>query len=148
MVKFYYRDIKVEAIVKMTRSDFKDSNNIGRTRFDRNVYVTVAFWDFVIENNFYELAMVKSTLTYFMQAFWKRTSKQGARIELATSLEHDDAVQKLNLTARQKNNKHYLEVNLVENGLQCECIYLSGQEVIMLDIGFSKAIALLMPQTL
>ncbi|MDY0095747.1 MAG: hypothetical protein RBT80_23880 [Candidatus Vecturithrix sp.] len=145
MVKFYYRDIKVEAIVKMTRSDFKDSNNIGRTRFDRNVSVTVAFWNFIIENNLYELALIKSTLNYYMQSYWKRSSKQGQKIDLATSLSHNDTMQKLNLVARQKNNKHSLEVSLTYNGQQCECFYFSAQEVIMIDVAVSKAISLLMP---
>ncbi len=118
MVKFYYRDIKVEAIVKMTRYDYRDANNVGRTRFDRNVYVTVAFWDFVIENNLDELALIKSTLNYYMQCYWKRSSKQGQKIDLATTLEHNDKMQKLNLIARQKDNKHSLEVSLTENNQQ------------------------------
>ena len=145
MVKFYYRDIKVEAIVKMTRYDYRDANNVGRTRFDRNVYVTVAFWDFVIENNLDELALIKSTLNYYMQCYWKRSSKQGQKIDLATTLEHNDKMQKLNLIARQKNNKHSLEVSLTENNQQINCVYFSGQEVIMIEIAISKVIALLMP---
>ncbi len=145
MVKFYYRDIKVEAIVKMTRYDYRDANNVGRTRFDRNVYVTVAFWDFVIENNLDELALIKSTLNYYMQCYWKRSSKQGQKIDLATTLEHNDKMQILNLVARQKKNKHSLEVSLTYNGQQCECFYFSAQEVIMIDVAISKAISLLMP---
>ena len=148
MVKFYYRDIKVEAIVKMTRDDYRDANNVGRTRFYRNVKVRVSFWNFCIDDDLCELAMVKSSLSYYMQAFWKRSSKQGSKIELATALEHQFPKQTLGLTARQKNNKHSLEVNLVENGLQSECMYLTAQEVILLDVAISKAIALLTPQTL
>lgn len=148
MINFDYRGVRISATAEMSRHDFKDANNIGRTRFNRNVIVRVSFWSFDIYDDLYELSMVKSTLTYFMQAFWKRSSKQGAKIELATSLEHQFPKQTLSLIAKQKNNKYFLEVSLTEYGQQCECIYLSGQEVIMLDIGFSKAIALLMPQTL
>lgn len=147
MVKFDYRGVGIEATVEMKRSDYKDSNNVGRTSFNRNVFVTVHFWNFVICNDLYELALIKSSLNYFMQAYWKRTSKQGMKFDLATTLEHNDKMQKLNLIAKQKNNKYYLEVSLTGNGQQIECIYLSGQEVIMLDVAISKAIALLMPQT-
>lgn len=148
MVKFDYYGISIEATVEMKRHDYKDANNVGRTRFDRNVFVIVQFWNFVITNDLYELALVKSSLNYFMQAYWKRGSKLGNKIELATSLEHNDTMQKLSFIAKQKNNKYSLEVSLTENSQQCECIYLSGQEVILLDVAFSKAIALLMPQTL
>lgn len=148
MVKFEYRGIIIEATVEMRRRDYKDANNIGRTRIDRNVKVRVSFWNFCIDDDFCELAMVKSSLSYFMQAFWKRSSKQGAKIELATALEHQFPKQALSLTARQKNNKHSLEISLYENGLQSECMYLTAQEVILLDVAISKAIALLTPQTL
>jgi hypothetical protein len=147
MVAFEYGDFRIEAIAEMKRYDYKDANNIGRTRFDRTVSVTAQFGNFVIDNDFYELAMVKSTLNYFMQAYWKRSSKQAAKIELATSLEHNCGAQKLNLIAKQKNNIYSLEVSLIEGGLPSTGMYLSGREVIMLDIAISKAIALLMPET-
>lgn len=148
MVKFDYRGVRIEATVEMKRSDYKDANNVGSTRYDRNVFVVVQFWNFVICNDLYELAMVKSTLNYFKQAYWKRSTKQGAKIELATSLEHNDTVQKLKFIAKQKNNIYSLEVSLTGNGQQLESIYLSGQEVIMLDIAISKAISLLTPEAL
>ncbi len=147
MVKFEYRGISIEAVIKMKRYDYKDANNIGKTRYDRNVFVMVNFWNFVICNDLYELAMVKSTLNYFMQAYWKRSSKQGTKIELSTSLERDDPMQKLKFIAKQKNNIYSLEVSLTEIDQPFKCIYLSGQEVIMLDIAISKAITLLTPQT-
>jgi len=147
MIKLDYRGIRIEATAEMKRSDYRDSNNVGRTRFDRNVHVMVHFWNFVICNDLYELALIKSTLNYFMQAYWKRSSKQGTKIELATSLEHNDTMQKLNFTARQRNNIYSLEVSLMENDQPLEDIYLSGQEVILLDVAIAKAITLLMPQT-
>ncbi len=145
MVKFFYHGVRVEASVEMKRCDYRDANNVGRTKFDRNVCVTVAFWDFVIENNLYELALIKSTLNYYMQCYWKRSSKQGQKIDLATTLEQNDKMQKLNLVARQKNNKHSLEVSLTENGQQIDCVYFSGQEVLMIEIAIAKAISLLTP---
>lgn len=148
MIEFDYKGIRISATAEISRLDFKDANNVNRTRFNRNVKVRVSFWSFDIDDDLYELAVVKSTLNYFMQSFWKRSSKMGTKIELATSLEHQFPEQKLSLIARQKNNKHSLEVSLTENGQQCECIYLSGQEAILIDIAISKAIALLMPQTL
>jgi len=54
--------------------------------------------------------------------------------------------QSLNLSAKQKKNIQSLEVSLTENGQRVSGEYLSGQEVIMLDIAISKAIALLAPQ--
>ena len=148
MIEFDYKGVRISATAEMCRHDFRDANNIGRTRFNRNVKVRVSFWSFDIYDDLYELSMVKSTLTYFMQAFWKRSSKLGAKIELATSLEHQFPKQTLSFIARQKNNNHSLEITLTENAQQIDCVYFSGQEVIMLDVGISKVIALLMPQTL
>jgi len=147
MFKFEYKKIRIEATVEMKRYDFKDNFGVARA-YDRNVIVRVHFWDFVICNDLYELAKVKSTLSYFMQAFWKRSTKQGTKIELDTSLEHVEEynLQMLSLIAKQKNNIYSLEVSLTRNGHQLEPIYLSGQEVIMLDIAISKAISILTPE--
>ncbi len=90
MVDFEFKGIRVNATGELERYDYKDAGNRGQTRFNRNMVVTVGFWDFVIVNDLYELAMVKSTLSYFMQAYWKRSSKAGSKIELATALFHDD----------------------------------------------------------
>ena len=147
MVKFEYQDIRIEALTQMKRYDYRDANNVGKTRFDRNVVVVVQFWDFVIYDCLNDLALIKSTMDYFMHAFWKRSSKQGTKIALMTSLEHEDPIQKLMFTAKQKNNVYSLEVSLTVKGQQSACIYLSGQEVLMIDIALSKAIALLTPQT-
>jgi hypothetical protein len=147
MIEFDYREIRISATSEMNRYDYKDFNNIGRTRFDRNVSVMVSFWNFVIYDDLYELALLKSSMSYFMQAYWKRRTKEGSKIELDTSLEHQFSKQTLSLIARQKNNQHSLEVSLVENGFQSKCMRLNGQEVIMLDIAISKVIAVLTPQT-
>lgn len=147
MVDFEFKGIKVEVTVEIQRHESRDSGGRYKSHFSRNANVMAKFWDFVIYNDFYELAMVKSSLNYFMQAYWKRSSKAGSKIELATALKHDYGVQQqsLYLVARQKNSIHSLEISLIENGKTANNIYLSGQEVIMLDIAIGKAINLLTP---
>jgi hypothetical protein len=152
VIKFEFKGIKIAAMVEMERYDYRDANNHARTRFDRKVLVTADFWNFHIVNDLYDLAFVKATLNYFMQAYWKRSSKEGSRIDLATALDHGSDcppygfMQSLNLIARQKNKKHFLEVSLFENGHPAGEIYLGGQEVIMLDIALGKSINLLTPE--
>ena len=82
-----------------------------------------------------------------MQAYWKRSSKAGSKIELATALFHDDDFnsQALNMIARQKNNIQSLEVSVTDDGRPAGEVYLSAQEVIMLDIAIGKAVNLLSP---
>ncbi len=150
MVDFEFKGICVNATAEISWRELKDSGGHHLNRFDRNTSVKVSFWDFVIYNDFYELAMVKSSLNYFMQAYWKRSSKAGSKIELATALKHDfgEQQQSLYLVIRQKNSIHSLEISLIENGKTASTIYLSGQEVIMLDIAIGKAINLLTPETI
>ncbi|MDD2366090.1 MAG: hypothetical protein PHN84_07995 [Desulfuromonadaceae bacterium] len=150
MVDFEFKGIKVEVTVEIQRHECRDSRGHYKSHFSRNANVTADFWDFVIFNDLYELATVKSTLNYFMQAYWKRSSKAGSKIELASALKHDygEHPQSLYLVARQKNGIHYLEISLTENGKTANNIYLSGQEVIMLDIAIGKAINLLTPETI
>lgn len=148
MIDFEFKEIRVNATVEIARREFRDSGGHHLNRFDRNTRVKVSFWDFVMVNDLYELAMVKSTLSYFMQAYWKRSSKAGSRIELATAIMHDDDFnpQSLNLIARQKNGIQSLEISVAEDGKSAGEVYLSAQEVIMLDIAIGKAINLLPPE--
>lgn len=147
MIDFNLKGISVSATVEMERYDYRDNGGHYKTRFNRNTLVTANFWGFVIDNDLSELAMVKSTLNYFMQAYWKRSSKSGSKIELATALKHNNGgnPQMLYLVARQKAGIHSLEISLVEKGAPAGKIYLNGQEVIMLDIAIGKAINLLTP---
>ena len=149
MVDFEFKGICVNATAEISWRELKDSGGHHVNRFDRNTNVKVSFWDFVIFNDLFELAMVKSTLSYFMQAYWKRSSKAGSKIELATVLFHDDDFnpQALNMIARQKNGIQSLEVSVADNGMPAGEVYLSAQEVIMLDIAIGKAINLLSPET-
>ena len=147
MIEFNFKGISVSATVEMERYDYRDNGGHYKTRFNRNTLVKANFWGFVIDNDLYELAMVKSSLNYFMQAYWKRTSKAGSKIELVTMLKRYNGgnQQALYLVARQKDGIHSLEISLVEKGAPSGKIYLNGQEVIMLDIAIGKAINLLTP---
>ncbi len=147
MIDFEFKGICVYATAEISWRELKDSGSHHVNRFDRNTNVKVSFWDFVIFNDLFELAMVKSTLSYFMQAYWKRSSKAGSKIELAMALFHDDDFnpQALNMIARQKNGIQSLEVSVADNGMHAGEVYLSAQEVIMLDIAVGKAINLLSP---
>ena len=148
MIEFEFKGIKVEATFNIERYDYRDSGGRYKTRFDRNVKVTVKFWDFTIHDNFTEFAFVRSTLNYFMHCYWKRTSKEGHKIELAKELHYEDVYagkKSLIFTARQKDKKHFLQICLQQGGSMLNEVYLDGQEVIMLDIAISKAINLLSP---
>lgn len=147
MLKFEYKDIVIEARAELQRYDYKDANNIGRTRFDKSVLIKVQFWHFVIYNDLYDFSVIKSALQYFMQAYWKRSSKQGGKIDLSTSIEHNDTNKVLQFVARQSKHKYSLEVSLYEQGDNLSAnMYLTGQEVIMLDVALTKAINLLVPE--
>ena len=149
MIDFEFKGICVNATAEISWRELKDSGGPHVNRFDRTTRVKVSFWDFVIFNDLFELAMVKSTLSYFMQAYWKRSSKAGSKIELATAFFHDDDFnsQALNMIARQKNGIQSLEISVADNGMPAGEVYLSAQEVIMLDIAIGKAINLLSPET-
>jgi len=149
MVEFFFKGIRVSALEKMERCIYKDAGGRSRTRFDREVIVSVRFWDFILmEGDLQELAFVKATLSYFMQAYWKRSSKQGSRIELEKGLrrlEDDGNDEELCFKARQKDKRNYLHLAHVKNGVNLDEVFLDGQEVIILDIAIQKAINLLNP---
>ena len=149
MVDFEFKGIRINALVDMEQRTYKDADGRQKTRFDRNVSVGVRFWDFVIWNgDLHELAFVKSALQYFMQAYWKRSSKEGSKIDLLKVLYREDShtgQQSLHFTSRQKDKKHFLQICFVKQFVTVNEIYLDGQEVIMLDIAIGKAISLLAP---
>lgn len=151
MIEYEFKGIRIGAETHMIQHDFKDADNRYRTQFDRKNTVKVHFWEFIIDDSLTELAFMKSSLNYFMQAYWKRTSKEGSKIDLAKVLFHEDARkgrQALCFVARQKDNKHFLHICLQQGGATINELYLDGQEVIMLDVAIGKAISLLMPVTL
>ncbi len=147
MIEFEYKGIRVEVKTEIRQHTF----SIGsKMHINRHNTVSVHFWDFVICDNLYELAVVRSSLNYFMQCYWKRGTKEGIKIDLNTSLEHFDNFglpQKLKLISRQKNNRYNLEVSIADGfDQQSQCMYLNVQEVNLLDIAFAKAISLLVPE--
>lgn len=150
MVNFDFKGISISAVVRMEQSSYKDAGGHSRSRFDKDVSVSVKFWDFILQHgDLYELAFVKATLSYFMQAYWKRSSKQGARIELVKVLHRKDYhgnQESLCFVARQKNTRNYLHISHVKKAETVNEVYLDGQEVIMLDIAMGKAINLLTPR--
>jgi hypothetical protein len=149
MIEYDFKGISIIAETHMVREDFKDADDKYRTRFDRHNQVKARFWDFIIDDSLTELALVKSSLNYFMQSYWKRSSKEGSKIDLAKGLNHEDShagKQSLYFVARQKDQKHFLHICLQQSGATVNETYLDGQEVIMLDIAIGKAISLLMPR--
>lgn len=150
MIEFDFKGIKIEATVEMEQHDYRDAGGHYKSRFDRETKVVVRFWGFTIDGNLTELTFVKSTLNYFMQCYWKRTSKEGSKIDLAKGLHHETSLtgrQSLYFVARQKDKKHFLQICLQQRGATVNESYLDGQEVIMLDIVIGKAINLLTPTT-
>ena len=153
MVRYDFKGIKIEAKVLVDRQDYRDGGGHYKSRIDKNSKVVVRFWGFNIAGCLTELAFVKSTLNYFMQCYWKRTSKEGSRIELYKAIHHchdSHFIYPLLLmfTARQKNRTHYLEICFLINGNPEGRAFLDGQEVLMLDIAIGKAISLMAPKVL
>lgn len=150
MVNFDFKGVRISAIVSMERCTYKDAGGRERTRFDRDVTVAVHFWDYILMyGDLHELAFVKGILTYFMQAYWKRSSKEGSRIDLNKALsrpEFNDDREALCFAAKQKDKKNYLHIWHEKNGETLNQVYLDGHEVIMLDIALGKAINLMSPQ--
>lgn len=150
MIEFNLKGIRIEARVHVARQDYRDAGGHYRSRFDREVKVVARFWDFTINGDLTEFAFVKSTLNYFMHAYWKRSGKEASKIDLAKVLQHQSphaGRQSLYFVGRQKEKKRFLHVCLQQTGTKNTECYLDGQEVIMLDIALGKAINLLAPAT-
>jgi hypothetical protein len=96
-----------------------------------------------------DLSIIKSTLTYFMQGYWKRSGTAASRIDLDTDIfkyQSQDCAWLLNFSDRQKDKKSSLRVCLEKNGLMQHEMYLNGQQVLMLDVAIGKALSLLSPR--
>lgn len=146
MINFDFKGIRIEATADMQQVDYKDAGGRQRTRFERDVRVFARFWDYIIwSGDFQELAFVKSCLQYFMHGYWKRSSKDGIKIDLAKVLHQEHLSLSLWFIARQKNKKHYLQICLQRAGVTENETYIDGQEAILLDIALGKAINLLTP---
>jgi hypothetical protein len=154
MLEFKYNGIEVKAISRDEAYEYLIGENRKRTGYDKITSVQVSFWDFIIQDgDLYELAFVKSVCTYFMQAYWKRATKEGNRILLEESLPHvvegkEYSSSTLCFAARQKNKINKLYVCLKKDDEVANEIYLSGREVIMVDVALGKAISILKPETI
>ena len=87
MIEFDFNGIRVETTAYFKSKFYYDYHNSKKDCTEREVHVAVHFWNFGIIGDLYELAFVKSTLQYFMSCYWKRTSKEGSRIEFEKELE-------------------------------------------------------------
>jgi hypothetical protein len=88
-----------------------------------------------------------------MQAYWKRSTKEGNSIHLEESLKHEITGKEhtsstVCFAARQKAKINKLYVCLKNDDEIANEIYLSGREAIMLDVAIGKAITLLRPETI
>ncbi len=150
MLDFELDGIRIKISGELEYFEYKDARNQVRTRFDRQVRIRVQFWDFIIWGNLQELSLIKSSLIYFMQGYWKRSGKEASRIDLTTAINRhhpDGEIQALHFAARQKNKKNFLHISLESNDSIVNEVYLDGQKVLMLDIAIGKALYFLTPTT-
>lgn len=82
MIAFELGGIKVEIRAELESTEYKDATNRARVHFERKVKILVKFWDFPILGNLQELSLIKSSLIYFMQGYWKRSGKRPAELIL------------------------------------------------------------------
>jgi uncharacterized membrane protein len=148
MLYYDWKGTRIAVTAALRPQAYQDLDNVRRTRLDRQLEVSVQFWDFLLENgNLFEYSFVRAALSYFIHAYWKRTSKQESRIDLDVTLPHDKgypALRTLHFTAHQKNKRHYLHIYLGGEGEAHEC-YLSGHEVLTLEAAIGKAMGQLSP---
>ncbi len=141
--------IKVEIETELKHHEYTDSNYHKHSRFERKMEIRVMFWELITLGNLQDLSLIKSSLTYFMQGYWKRSGAEASRIGLNTNIfkYHSlDYAWLLNFSDRQKDKKSSLRVRLEKNGRMQHEIYLDGQQVLMLDVAISKALYFLSPK--
>jgi hypothetical protein len=149
MLEFKMDGIKVEIEAELERHEYTDSNRYKHTRFERKIEIRVMFWELITLGNLQDLSLIKSSLTYFMQGYWKRSGKEASRIDLVTNIikyHPHGYILRLHFSARQKDKKNFLHVSLEKNGLTQHDVYLDGQQVLMLDVAIGKALSFLSPE--
>ena len=139
-IEYHSDGINITISKTETAIEYRDTNNVGRTRFDKqlNVHVSINSFTF-ISGDLTELCFAKSCVQFFVQSSWRSKTKKGlSKIELVESLDHEDG--ELWFFARQKDQKNYLQIvsYIKETGKQ-EIIYLSVRESMMLDMALGKA---------
>ena len=141
--------IKVEIEAELERHEYTDSNRYKHSRFERKMEIRVMFWELVILGNLQDLSLIKSSLTYFMQGYWKRSGKEVSKIDLVTNIikyHPHGYIWRLHFSTGQKNKKNFLHVSLEKDGLAQHDVYLDGQQVLMLDVAIGKALYFLSPE--
>jgi hypothetical protein len=149
MLEFELHDIKVEIMTELEHHEYTDENRYKHSRFERKTKIRLLFWGFFVWGNLQDLALIKSSLSYFMQGYWKRSGKEASKIDLATAISLppiDGKFRTVNFAARQKYKKNFLHVSLEKDGLIQHELYLDGQQVLMLDVAIGKALSFLSPK--
>jgi len=140
--------IYMKAFDRLENRSYRDENGNNRNRTEWRIDVYVRIFDYVITNqHFGDLVRLKSALQFFIQNYWRKSSKKGlSRIKLNVEMTRPKFDQILSLIARQKNNEHYLQITYkdVEEGIE-KSVYLDGQEAIMIDTALGKMINLTSP---
>jgi hypothetical protein len=149
MLEFKMDGIKVEIEAELERHEYTDSNRYKHSRFERKMEIRVMFWELIILGNLQDLSLIKSSLTYFMQGYWKRSGKEVSKIDLVTNIikyHPHGYIWRLHFSTGQKNKKNFLHVSLEKDGLAQHDVYLDGQQVLMLDVAIGKALSFLSPK--
>lgn len=118
----------------------------------RSVQIGLHFGNCCVERaTITQLIYIRSILQYFMQSFWKRRNKSGTieeRYRLKKELVTKDI--QMEFTTRHKgfspdkNESGLITLNIeATDGLNKYIEYFDCQEVLMLEMAFSKAIGLL-----
>ncbi len=137
MLKFELNGIKVEIGAKLEHNEYTDANHYKHTRFERKMEIRILFWELIISGNLQDLSLIKSSLSYFMQGYWKRSGKEAGKIDLVT---------KITKYHPHGYKKNFLHVSLEKDGLTQHEVYLDGQQVLMLDVAIGKALSFLSPE--
>ena len=147
--------ISVEIGAHMEEYNYKDASKREKSRLERQIKISVRFWDFYIHNDLHELAVIKGTLSYFMHGFWKRSGKDVYKLNIDRELWRESNAgpdqiantRVLRFADRQKNKINFLHISLYKNEILTDEIYLDIQEAIILEATISKAMQLLTPKT-
>ena len=150
MLIFEYKGIKVTATAEMVSHEYSDVKKGKQTHREKVFDVAVNFWRYdFCSDNFQELIFVKAALQYYMSCYWKRTSKEGSKIDFTKTLTREVQLygkQSLSFSARQQNKKHSLLISFESGGRIINEVYLEGHDVIMLDMAIGKIVNWLSPR--
>lgn len=149
MISFKYKGICIQATLEEKTREYHDPNRGRRKKIERYTDVSVDFWDYSIrQERFTQVSFIKSVLQYYMQCYWKRSSKQGSKIDLYKTIKQMDLYKgevMLCFAAKQRNNQYSLMISVIQGNPVQQVVYLDIQEVIMLHDAISKAFNLLSP---